>query len=212
MIRLKSIRHIAWVAATAFLIALQGVCPLFVVRIISLRSKVKKSWDSEYRFHMKISGFTDFKMESPGCHPGVSVFRADFKLNSDVSPLFPYIHRIIESSLYFEKPLYIQFDLEGYHCALYPDNLSAGMFENREQAIEFFEKLSSFLNDIAEKKDSIAPNHNFHKPRPVFDIFKMLPKTNCKECGFPTCMAFAAAVSKNETDLHKCPYKESKSA
>lgn len=155
---------------------------------------------------MKISGFSDFKMESPGCQPGANVFRADFKLNFDLSPLFPYINSIVKGALYYEKPLYIQFNLDGYRCALYPETLSAGMFENRGQAIEFFEKLSRLLNDILEKKDSIAPNHTFYKPRPVFDIFKTLPKTNCKECGFPTCMAFAAAVSKNETQIKKCPF------
>lgn len=37
-------------------------------------------------------------------------------------------------------------------------------------------------------------------------IFKMLPKTNCKECGLPTCMAFAMALAGGKTELAKCPY------
>ena len=28
------------------------------------------------------------------------------------------------------------------------------------------------------------------------DIFKLLPKTNCKKCGSPTCMAFAMKVAQ----------------
>ncbi|MCM8804585.1 MAG: acetyl-CoA decarbonylase/synthase complex subunit gamma [Candidatus Omnitrophica bacterium] len=38
------------------------------------------------------------------------------------------------------------------------------------------------------------------------DIFKYLPKTNCKECGFPTCLAFAMQVAIGKTELSKCPY------
>lgn len=38
------------------------------------------------------------------------------------------------------------------------------------------------------------------------DVFKLTPKTNCKECGFPTCMAFAAKVSAEVAEISQCPY------
>lgn len=38
------------------------------------------------------------------------------------------------------------------------------------------------------------------------DIYKMLPKTNCKECGVPTCLAFAMALAGKKTTLDKCPH------
>jgi acetyl-CoA decarbonylase/synthase complex subunit gamma len=38
------------------------------------------------------------------------------------------------------------------------------------------------------------------------DIFKMLPKTNCGECGIPTCMAFAMKLASKNADLAACPY------
>jgi acetyl-CoA decarbonylase/synthase complex subunit gamma len=46
------------------------------------------------------------------------------------------------------------------------------------------------------------------------DIYKLLPKTNCKECGFPTCLAFAMKLAQKGTELNKCPYvsDESKAA
>lgn len=36
-------------------------------------------------------------------------------------------------------------------------------------------------------------------------IYKNLPKTNCKECGFPTCMAFAMQVAAKQKALADCP-------
>lgn len=38
------------------------------------------------------------------------------------------------------------------------------------------------------------------------DIFKQLPKTNCKECGFPTCLAFAMAMANGKAGLDMCPH------
>ena len=35
------------------------------------------------------------------------------------------------------------------------------------------------------------------------EIFKMLPKTNCKECGFPTCLAFAMALAYRESGIDR---------
>ena len=37
-------------------------------------------------------------------------------------------------------------------------------------------------------------------------IFKLLPKTNCKECGFPTCLAFAMKLAAKQAELAACPY------
>jgi acetyl-CoA decarbonylase/synthase, CODH/ACS complex subunit gamma len=38
------------------------------------------------------------------------------------------------------------------------------------------------------------------------EIYKLLPKTNCKECGFPTCLAFAMKLAQKGTELDNCPY------
>lgn len=38
------------------------------------------------------------------------------------------------------------------------------------------------------------------------EIFKLLPKTNCRECGLTTCLAFAMNVASGKMDLLECPY------
>jgi len=38
------------------------------------------------------------------------------------------------------------------------------------------------------------------------DIFKHLPKTNCRDCGVPTCLAFAMKVAQKQTSLDQCPH------
>ncbi|MHB8067890.1 MAG: DUF3786 domain-containing protein [Desulfobaccales bacterium] len=40
----------------------------------------------------------------------------------------------------------------------------------------------------------------------VLELLKALPRTNCGECGHPTCMAFATQVIKEGADLGRCPH------
>jgi acetyl-CoA decarbonylase/synthase complex subunit gamma len=43
-------------------------------------------------------------------------------------------------------------------------------------------------------------------PLTGIEIFKLLPKTNCKECGVPTCLAFAMSLAAGKATLSACPY------
>ena len=38
----------------------------------------------------------------------------------------------------------------------------------------------------------------------ALDIFKLTPKKNCKDCGFPTCMAFSMKVASGAVSVHIC--------
>ena len=50
-------------------------------------------------------------------------------------------------------------------------------------------------------------------PLTGLEIYKLLPQTNCKECGYPTCLAFAMKLAAKQAELKACPYvtDESKS-
>jgi acetyl-CoA decarbonylase/synthase complex subunit gamma len=51
-------------------------------------------------------------------------------------------------------------------------------------------------------------------PLTALEIYKHLPKTNCKECKYPTCLAFAMALAQKKASLSDCPYvsEEAKAA
>ena len=43
-------------------------------------------------------------------------------------------------------------------------------------------------------------------PLTGIQIFKLLPKKNCGECGVPTCLAFAMNLAAGKAELSACPY------
>ncbi len=152
-----------------------------------------------------IKGFSDFFLKAPECHPGVPFYRAHFKLDIDVSSLFPYVNAVAKDAQYYDSPHFIKFPLNNIGYAMYPNEIIIVPVENREQALDFFDKLRDYLNDIDARKNNIEPDFNAYKHISVLDIYKRLPKTNCKECGYTTCMAFADALSKRDIGPEKCP-------
>ena len=156
---------------------------------------------------MLIQGYSEFTLDTPDpiIRLGGSIWNAHFKLDTNVSELFPYINATVKGATYYEKPHYIAFPLGDFHCSLYGDKVAAGAFEDRNQALEFISHLIDFLNDIFSRKDSLRPDHKKYKHQSVLEIFKLLPRTNCQECGFATCMAFAAALSRREVVPERCP-------
>ena len=157
-----------------------------------------------------VSGYRDFSLRMPGPLLGKGssedrVMIAEFKLAADVSYLAPYINAVAQQAVYFEKPSYIKFMLDGFLCTIYKDSGAAAAFSDRPQALEFMERLLVFLHDIDLRRNSIEPNHKRYRPISVLDIFRLLPRTNCRECGYATCMAFAAALSKRKTVSLRCP-------
>jgi DNA-binding CsgD family transcriptional regulator len=154
---------------------------------------------------MFVKGYSELSLSKAGILAG-GMLGAHFRLDTNVSQLFPYINAAFKDANFFEKPEYIQLAIEDVHCTLYPNDVIAAPFLDRDQALKFVKYLIDFLNDLYVKKESLKPNFKRVSPVSVFDIFKLLPQTNCKECGYTTCMAFAAAISKSETIPDKCPY------
>ncbi len=157
---------------------------------------------------MFIKGYHGFSLSKAGigtCADQGPGLGARFTLDTDVSPLFPYINSVLEGSRYYEKPDYIQFVLEGVLCTLYPRDVLCAPFSHEDQARGFADSLIDFLNDLYAKKDILKPNYKRYKPVTVLDVLKLLPLSNCGKCGYSTCMAFAAALRLRETSPGACP-------
>lgn len=128
-----------------------------------------------------------------------------FKPDPDTAYLFPYINGALEDALWYERPDHVRFLLEERRCILYPERAAAHFFDSRESALAFISPLVDFLNDLDRRQKEIRPNYNKIKHVHVLDIFRLLPGTNCRDCGFSTCMAFAAAVARGKATADRCP-------
>lgn len=151
-----------------------------------------------------VKGYSDFSFSKSGILQN-SLWGAYFRLDKDVSELFPYINAKIKHARYHDKPLSIQFQINDRQFTLYPSEVLAAPFRHRDEAHRYANRLIDFLNQLYLEKDSLTPDYKRYQPVSVMDLFKLLPRTNCKECGYATCLAFAGALRTGEATPNQCP-------
>jgi ArsR family metal-binding transcriptional regulator len=77
--------------------------------------------------------------------------------------------------------------------------------KDEAEADKILEWLKQEINETWEKRDGIDPSFDTpEKPR-ILEILKLLPKTNCRECGQPTCRVFATQVAEGGRGPEDCP-------
>jgi DNA-binding CsgD family transcriptional regulator/ArsR family metal-binding transcriptional regulator len=133
-------------------------------------------------------------------------YGARFHLDGDVSPLFPLINAIVPDARLYETPVYIKFLLNAHLCAFYPQEGAFSPVKDYADAAAFLDELIAFLKSVHDRRAEITPNHRKFKPASALDIFQLLPRTNCRACGHATCLAFAAAVSRQRSSPADCPH------
>jgi len=131
---------------------------------------------------------------------------AGFDLLMDIEFLFPYINALADKAQLYENPSHIRFHFGHILCVLYPQKGFASPLNDNKDARSFMAQFIVFLNDINRRKDNITPRYRFYSQTAITKILKLLPLTNCNECGFKTCMAFAALLSQQQVVPGRCPY------
>lgn len=150
--------------------------------------------------------FTAGPMADHSAEISCGSYGARFQLAEDLSPLFPYINAVADHSRFYERPVYIKFVFEKRLCAFYAKEGAFSPIGDMAQALDFLSKLFEFIGDIARRRPGIVPSHKKFKPSSALDIYRLLPGSNCRMCGFSTCMAFAAALSRQFTSIVNCPH------
>ena len=73
-----------------------------------------------------------------------------------------------------------------------------------QEGLDLLSALTESINLVWEKRNELrAVTENKRSPRPL-DIWTLLPQTNCRECGEPTCMAFAVGLLQERRFIHEC--------
>ena len=119
-------------------------------------------------------------------------YGARFQLAEDLSPLFPYINAVADHARFYERPVYVNFVFEKRLCAFYSKEGAFTPINDMAEALDFLAKIFEFIMDVARRSPEIVPSHKKFKPSSALDIYRLLPGSNCRICGYSTCMAFAA--------------------
>ena len=120
--------------------------------------------------------------------------------------MMPYIAWLIPNSSYSKKNGWITFKKGARIITIHSDGFVAmTQTKDESEAMETLEEIEKIVEEAYRKKDEI----DLSKPKEkisvtVMDVYNYLPKTNCKECGEQTCMAFAVRLLNGELELKQC--------
>ncbi len=152
---------------------------------------------------------TDYetKLSTSDCHPGAEWFRVFVTLHDDISEVLPYLNAELDQPTdYRHSEGFLLWKHGNKNYAFRPTEIIIAPVADNEEALELTKSIIGTINDIWKRKDAITPDVEGSKPLPnALDLFKLLPRTNCRECGFPTCMAFAVELRTDFTKSSLCP-------
>jgi ArsR family metal-binding transcriptional regulator len=141
----------------------------------------------------------------PECNPSSTSVYCVARLEQDVSGVLPYLNARLGADQYYAEPPELLFRHKGKYIKVCAREIGVAGLADGDEADGILEWITNEINLAWENRADIAPRIQ-GKTRPaLMEILKLLPKTNCKKCGAPTCMVFAAQVKDDGRDFNACP-------
>jgi ArsR family metal-binding transcriptional regulator len=149
----------------------------------------------------------ELRLTTPGCFPGAGWHSAYADMDNDISEALPYLNAELNGCEYDHRTSVLLWTEDDRKYAFRPREIAIAPVADKQEAEELVKRTVGLVNDVWARRHRIVPRFEGKKALPnVLDIFRLLPGTNCRECGYPTCMAFAAAVRGDSTTLPLCPH------
>ena len=126
-------------------------------------------------------------------------------LDQDVGPALPYLNASLGAFEFVRQPPSATFRVQGKLITVHARKIAVNALKDESEARKIVEWIIREINEAWENRDSLEPSYE-GTPKPnIVEIIKGLPKTNCGQCGYPTCLVFATLVAEGAKDLNSCP-------
>jgi ArsR family metal-binding transcriptional regulator len=146
----------------------------------------------------------DLDVFTPPCEPGAERFSAVARLTTDISEVLPYLNATLRGAVYSRAAKALTWKKGGHNVAFHAYEIATSNVEDREAAMKEVEGLVKLVNRTWERRAEITPDHETHQRPTPMAVYKLLPQTNCKKCGEPTCFSFALKLAASQRKIADC--------
>jgi ArsR family metal-binding transcriptional regulator len=122
----------------------------------------------------------------------------------DISPVLPYLNATQPKALFHQAASILRFRFQGHQVTLQPHEMALGGFEDGDQAVQCLFRLQRLINETWERREEITPSNVERKRLQALAVYRLLPGTNCRECGEPTCFVFANKLAAGQVGIELC--------
>jgi ArsR family metal-binding transcriptional regulator len=125
-------------------------------------------------------------------------------IGGDLGPLLPYLNAEMPHAIYNPRVTALTY-MDGFRMiTLYDRRITIAKAEEIVDAWRILESVRCRTADVWSRRDSIQPSFVCREKPSVIEIYKRLPRTNCRACGEATCLAFAARVHAGDLPVTAC--------
>jgi ArsR family metal-binding transcriptional regulator len=147
----------------------------------------------------------DLEVFTPPCEPEAERFSAIARLVTDIREVLPYLNATLRGAVYNAAAPAVTWTKGGHYTAFHPYKLAVSNVKDRDAAIKEVEGLVKLVNRTWERRGEIVPDYETHRRPTPMEVYELLPGTNCKQCGQPTCFTFALKLVAAQARLEDCP-------
>jgi ArsR family metal-binding transcriptional regulator len=141
----------------------------------------------------------------PECNPSFQSLHCIARLDRDIREVLPYLNSALGGHTYTKDPPSVTFKVHGKLITVHHDQIAVNALKDEDEADKILEWLRQEINEAWESRDRIQPSfEGLSKPQ-ILEVLKLLPRTNCRRCGQPTCMVFAILAADGAKGPEDCP-------
>lgn len=153
---------------------------------------------------MLIQGY-EVEIFRPVCNPEFQSVHCLARLDGDAGQAIPYLNAELGGDDICLDPPSVTLRNRGRLITVHAREIAINALADEAEARKILDWLVGEINRVWEERDSITPEFS-PPPKPVvLEILKLLPRTNCGECGRPTCLVFASLAKEGILGAENCP-------
>ena len=141
----------------------------------------------------------------PECNPNFQSVHCIAHLDRDISDVLPYLNFVLGGTIYIQDPPSVTFKVHGKLITVYSQQIAINALKDEQEADQILEWLRQEINETWEKREGIKPSFQGTSRPQILEVLKLLPRTNCRECGQTTCTVFASLVAEGGKGPEDCP-------
>jgi ArsR family metal-binding transcriptional regulator len=142
---------------------------------------------------------------APPCEPGAERWNVKAALDDDIGDALPYLNATLKGAIYNHAARALIWRMGGHSIAIRPREIAINNLKDREAAATEVRRVMEIVNRAWERRAEITPSIEMRQRLKPMDIYRLLPATNCRACGQPTCFTFALKVTASELEPEQCP-------
>ena len=140
----------------------------------------------------------------PECNASFQSLHCHVHLEEDISKVIPYLNGHLGGFSFTASPPSVMFKIHGRFIGVHSHKISINALQDKDEAHKIVGWLIREINEIWENRHDIQPEFSTVKKPLIIEVLKLLPQTNCQDCGQPTCLVFASLVVEGAKAVEEC--------